>query len=253
MKRVLIPILTATVLLFMSSFVLCKKEYDNKKNIFKPYEIEMIFVEGGTFTMDNSVRVGTAGNSPTQQITLNDFYIGKFEITQGQWIAVMGSNPSVFQKGDNYPVENVSWNDAQEFITKLNEITGKKFRLPTEEEWEYAARGGAKSKGYEYSGSNNIDAVAWFEDNSGKSTHPVGTKQSNELGIYDMTGNVREWCSDQLHLQVPAQGIKFAHVRIIRGSSWTNANNCGGYSESGFSPPEIRKNNVGFRLVHSVD
>ncbi len=160
-------------------------------------EFTMILVRGGTFTMG-----GTSSDPyiysdefPTHQVTLSTFAIGQTEVTQALWEMVMGSNPSN-HSGTNLPVEMVSWNDCQEFITKLNQMTGKNFRLPTEAEWEYAARGGNKSQGYKYSGSNNVDEVAWYFSNSGNASQPVGTKSPNELGIYDMSGNVYEWCSD---------------------------------------------------------
>ena len=163
----------------------------------------------------------------TRCVTLtNDYYIGKYEVTQALWQAVMGSNPSN-RKGDNLPVEEVSWDDCQEFISKLNRMTGKTFRLPTEAEWEYAARGGNKSKGYQYSGSNNLSDVAWYRDNSGYKTYAVGTKQPNELGIYDMSGNVWEWCQDwygeySSSSQVNPTGANSGSSRVNRGGAVGN-------------------------------
>ena len=155
--------------------------------------IDMVRVEAGTFTMGETVDIKDSYDFVKKhQVTLtNDYYIGKYEVTQALWKAVMGNNPSNL-KGDNLPVEQVSWDDCQEFLSKLNSITSKTFRLPTEAEWEYAARGGNKSRGYQYSGSNNLSDVAWYGDNSGSKTHPVGSKQANELGIYNMAGNVCE-------------------------------------------------------------
>lgn len=188
----------------------------------------MVFVEGGTFTMGaTSEQVGEADDweKPTHRVTLSDYYIGETEVTQALWKAVMGSNPSYF-KGDNLPVENVSYDDVKTFITKLNQKTGKTFRLPTEAEWEYAARGGKKSKGYKYSGSDNINDVAWYKDNSDDKTHPVKTKRPNELGIYDMSGNVYEWCSDWYgkytsEAQTNPQGPSGGSYRVLRGGSWS--------------------------------
>ena len=189
--------------------------------------IDMVRVEAGTFTMGATAEMKNPDDDekPTHQVTLtNDYYIGKYEVTQALWKAVMGKNPSLF-KGDNLPVEQVSWDDCQEFISKLNRITGKMFRLPTEAEWEYAARGGNKSRGYQYSGSNNLLDVAWCGDNSGSKTRAVGTKQPNELGIYDMSGNVDEWCQDwkgaySSSSQVNPTGANSGSYRVCRGGSW---------------------------------
>ncbi|MBR4838137.1 MAG: SUMF1/EgtB/PvdO family nonheme iron enzyme [Bacteroidales bacterium] len=216
---------------------------------------EMVDVKGGTFTMGGTAEQGSDAydsEKPTHSVTLNDYYIGKFEVTQELWQAVMGSNPSYFE-GNNLPVEDVSWNDVQEFIKKLNQKIGANFRLPTEAEWEYAARGGNKSRGYKYSGSNNI-GVAWYTDNSGYNTHQVGTKSPNELGIYDMSGNVWEWCQDwygsyssgsQTNPTGPASGSR----RVLRGGSWGSRARICRVSDRGSSDPGNRYNDYGFRLV----
>ena len=217
-------------------------------------EIEMVFIEGGTVVIDERPIV-TYCTKVVHDIspTISSFYIGKYEITQKQWMAVMGNNPSIHPKGDNYPIDNVSWDDVQEFIEKLNKLTGKNYRLPTEMEWKYAAHGGKESKGYKYSGSNNIHDVAWFNDNSSESTHPVGTKLPNELGIYDMTGNVREWTSESLFLDSPGLGgAKLVFYRLLLGSGWHNGR-CGDYSENLVAEPHDRKSVFGFRLVLPVD
>ena len=189
--------------------------------------IDMVRVEAGTFTMGATAEMEDPEDDekPTHRVTLsNDYYIGKYEVTQGLWQAVMGNNPSNF-KGDNLPVEQVSWYECQDFLSKLNRLTGKKFRLPTEAEWEYAARGGNKSRGYQYSGSNNLSDVAWYRVNSGDKTHAVGTKQANELGIYDMSGNVWEWCQDwygnySSSSQTNPTGATSGSDRVVRGGSW---------------------------------
>lgn len=184
----------------------------------------MVYVEGGTFMMGSDDEEAWRWDKPVHQVTLSDYYIGQTEVTQSLWTAVMGSNPSSF-KGDNLPVEMVSWNDCQEFIGKLNQITGENFSLPTEAQWEFAARGGNYSKGYKYSGSNDIDAVAWYEDNSDEKTHPVGSKQANEIGIYDMTGNVIEWCYDRFGdyssaAVIDPSGPLSGSNRVLRGGDW---------------------------------
>lgn len=197
-------------------------------------QFTMVEVGGGTFTMGATSEQGSDAwdeEKPAHEVTLSDYYIGQTEVTQALWEAVMGSNPSD-SKGDNLPVEQVSWDDCQVFIQKLNQLTGKQFRLPTEAEWEYAARGGRKSRGYKYAGGNNIDSVAWCDGNSGNETHPVATKQANELGIYDMSGNVLEWCSDWCgdytsSSQSDPQGSSSGSFRVIRGGCYYNfARNC---------------------------
>lgn len=188
---------------------------------------DMVFVAGGTFLMGaTSEQISDAfkDEQPVHQVTLDGFYISKYQVTQALWKEVMGSNPS-YWKGDNLPVESVSWDDCQDFIRKLNALTGKKFRLPTETEWEFAARGGNNSRGYKYAGSNNIGDVAWYTDNSGSKTHVVGTKSPNELGLYDMSGNVWEWCQDWYGCYSSASqtnpiGASSGSGRVLRGGSW---------------------------------
>ena len=232
-----------------------QKEKEGKFTV-NGVEFKMVFVEGGTFTMGATSEQGSDADDdeyPTHRVTLSDYYIGETEVTQALWQAVMGSNPSWF-KGNNLPVESVSYNDVKEFITKLNQKTGKTFRLPTEAEWEYAARGGKKSKGYKYSGSNNIDDVAWYDENSNDKTHPVKTKRPNELEIYDMSGNVLEWCSDWYgdylsNAQTNPQGPSSGSDRVLRGGSWGgNARYCRA-SDRGYGFLSFLNYNLGFRLA----
>ena len=221
-------------------------------------KFKMVCVEGGTFTMGYTSEQGDDRDSdekPAHSVTLSSYYIGETEVTQALWKAVMGNNPSYF-KGDNLPVEMVSWDDVQEFIKKLNRLTGRTFRLPTEAEWEYAARGGSKSRGYKYSGSNinNIEAVAWYEVNSCDKTHPVKGKQANELGLYDMSGNVWEWCSDRYgsygsSSQRDPGGPTIGSLRVLRGGSWDGSSwYCRVFYRDNFAP-DNRHDNIGFRLV----
>ena len=232
--------------------------------------IEMIAVQGGTFTMGcTGEQGGECDNDerPAHQVTVSDFYIGKFEVTQAQWRAIMGTtvrqqrdkaNTSwpMRGEGDNYPIYYVSWQEAQEFISRLNTTTGKQYRLPTEAEWEYAARGGSKSQGYKYSGSNNLANVAWYKDNSSESTHAVGTKMPNELGIYDMSGNVWEWCSDwydtySASSQRDPIGSSSGYNRVIRGGSWRYDAYGARVSFRSNDTPGFRIDYLGFRVVCS--
>lgn len=222
----------------------------------KGISFKMIKVEGGTFTMGATSEQGgdvDRDEKPTLQVTLSTYSIGQTEVTQALWKAVMGSTPS-YIKDDNLPVEKVSWNDCQEFIRKLNQLTGRKFRLPTEAEWEYAARGGSKSLGYKYAGSNTLDEVAWYYDNSGNKTHPVGTKKANELGLYDMSGNVWEWCQDwygnySSGSQTNPTGTTSGSYRVSRGGSWGNDSRGCRVSLRSSGAPSSRFNFLGLRLV----
>ena len=220
--------------------------------------IEMIKVEAGSFNMGATPEMQSPydDEKPVHRVTLtNDYYVGKYEVTQALWQAVMGSNPSNF-KGDDLPVESVSWNDCQDFISKLNAMTGKRFRLPTEAEWEYAARGGKKSRGYQYGGSNTLGYVAWYDGNSGSKTHAVGTKRPNELGIYDMTGNVWEWCQDwygnySSSPQTNPTGAVIGSYRVIRGGGWSNSAWKSRSSYRNYGAPDYRNYILGLRLVLS--
>ena len=225
---------------------------------------DMVEVVGGTFTMGATAEQGSdAGKAekPAHQVTLSSYMIGKTEVTQELWEAVMGSNPSYF-KGSNLPVELVTWEVCQTFIRKLNALTGKNFRLPTEAEWEFAARGGDKSRGYKYSGSNTLSNVAWYDDNSSSKTHPVATKAPNELGIYDMSGNVYEWCNDwyddytsasQTNPTGPDSGwlnrVFSGFDPVFRGGSWCLYAECCRVSYRRSGAPLFREDYFGLRLA----
>ena len=230
----------------------------NAKLNLKNLTSNMVYVSGGTFTMGATSEQGSDardGEKPAHSVTVSGFYICKYEVTQALWRAVMGSNPSYF-KGDNLPVESVSWNDCQTFINRLNSYTGRNFRLPTEAEWEFAARGGNYSRHYKYSGSNYISDVAWYDGNSSNRTHPVGTKQANELGLYDMSGNVWEWCSDwygsySSYSQNDPTGPNSGSNRVERGGSWGSRARICRSSVRGILAPGRRGNFLGLRLVLS--
>ena len=220
--------------------------------------LDMVIIEGGTFTMGDAS--GVEDETPHRVIITKDYYLGKTEVTQAQWRAVMGNDPSHFE-GDNRPMENVSWNDAMEFCDKLNSMgkapKGYKFTLPTEAQWEYAARGGNGSRGYKYSGSNDIGDVAWYgyEDNSGRKTHEVAMKKPNELGIYDMSGNVWEWCLDWYGAYhgdaVDPQGASSSlrSHRVFRGGSWGDGARMCRSAYRGSIVPGYRSSILGFRLA----
>ena len=230
----------------------------NKEYTVNGVRFKMIAVAGGTFTMGATSEQQNYDNDEkqTHTVTLSDYYIGETEVTQELWAAVMGSNPSWFSGNMQRPVEYVSWDDCQTFIQKLNRLTGANFRLPTEAEWEFAARGGRNSRGYQYSGSSNLDDVAWYTYNSSDTTHPVKTKSPNELGIYDMSGNVWEWCQDwyssSYYSSSPQNnptGPSSGSYRVFRGGSWFNyARDCRSANRSSRTPV-FRHYNLGLRLV----
>ena len=218
----------------------------------KSFEPEMVFVEGGRFMIGSTN--GDDDEKPVHEVELSSFSIGKYEVTQAQWKAVMGGNPSSFSNCEQCPVESVSWNDVQEYIRKLNSQTGKTYRLPTEAEWEYAARGGNRSEGTIYAGGNAIGEVGWYSGNSGSTTHPVGQKKANALGLFDMTGNVWEWCSDWYgaypsSYQRNPQGASSGQLRVLRGGSWYSYElNCR-VALRIWDFPDYSYNYNGFRLV----
>ncbi|MBI5218647.1 MAG: SUMF1/EgtB/PvdO family nonheme iron enzyme [Bacteroidia bacterium] len=241
-----------------TNYIYNVSEFGNYTETTSGLNLEMVAVEGGSFTMGCTSEQSdcSTDENPTHKVTLSNYYIGKYEVTQKQWEQVMGTKPSYFKNCDNCPVETVSWNDIQEFLQILNTKTGKTYTLPTEAQWEYAARGGSKSKGYKYSGGNSLGDVAWFTDNSSSKTHSVGQKQANELGIFDMTGNVWEWCSDwydeKYYKNSPAnnpQGANSGSLRVYRGGSWgSEARNC--RVAYRFNPfPVYRTYFIGLRLA----
>ena len=222
---------------------------------------EMVSIPGGSFRMGctREQRECYGDENPVHEVQVRAFEIGRYEVTQAVWAAVMGENPSRFSDCAQCPVENVDWDDIQVFLKRLNEQTGSQYRLPTEAEWEYAARGGQQSRGYQYAGSNDLDAVAWYEGNSGDKTHPVGQKEPNELGVYDMSGNVWEWvqdCWNDSYRGAPSDGRAWesgdCSVRVLRGGSWSSApRNLRSADRSG-DPSGDRYGDVGVRLARTL-
>lgn len=226
---------------------------------------EMIEVKAGTFYMGAQKDYSNETNydasayqieSPVHEVTINTFCIGKYEVTQTQWFAAMGNNPSNIQ-GENLPVENVTWEEVQAFISILNEVSGMNYRLPSEAEWEFAAKGGIQSNGSKFSGSTILGTCGWYYTNSGSKTHEVGSKEPNELGIFDMSGNVREWCNDWFdyydsYKAENPQGPSTGSTKINRGGSWTTpAVNCRNTYRHTDYPSDSYKD-LGFRLVLTI-
>ena len=230
-----------------------ENDFPGKVYTVNGVSFKMIAVKGGTFQMGSDD--GYEWEKPVHQVTLSDYYIGETEVTQELWNAVMGSNPSYFKGDMQRPVEKVSWDDCQTFISKLNQLTGETFRLPTEAQWEYAARGGNQAQGRLYSGSDAIDVVAWYYDNSGGMTHPVKTKGPNELGIYDMAGNVYEWCSDwygdySSAAQTDPTGPATSSNRVDRGGCWLSRATYCRVAYRGHYSPTYSGYDLGLRLAY---
>ncbi len=251
---------TNTILLFLTlSLFATAQEQQPLPPILQELEENMVLVEGGTFTMgaaDNQLKDAESDEKATHQVTLPSYYICKYEVTQNLWTLVMGNNPSSF-KASLQPVEDVTWNDCQQFIEKLNSLTGKDYRMPTEAEWEFAARGGNQSKGYKYAGSNSIGEVAWYSANSGNSPHDVGKKKPNELGLYDMSGNVYEWCQDwkapySRKAQTNPTGPEEGTYRVNRGGRWCGSARACRTSDRSMSAPDYHFYHLGMRLAHSA-
>ena len=242
-----------------------------RDRVLRELEDNMVWVEGGTFTMGATPEQGSDADSdekPAHQVTLSGFYICKYEVTQELWQAVMGTtirqqcskagSSTLYGEGANYPMYFVSWDECQEFVRKLNSLTDKRYRLPTEAEWEYAARGGSRSRGYKYSGSDNFGSVAWYTGNSGSTTHPVGQKSPNELGLYDMSGNVWECCADwygsySSGSQTNPVGLSSGSDRVFRGGSRCDYARDGRVSNRSFFTPSYRGGHLGLRLALSSD
>lgn len=244
--RPFISVIVVATITFQSCDTISDREFEVNGVKFK-----MIAVKGGSFMMGATPGQGDdvrENEKPAHKVIVDDFWIGETEVTQELWFAVMGNNPSYFKYNDgNYPVENVSWNDVQVFIKKLNEITGQQFRLPFEAEWEYAARGGKKSTDKKYAGSNDIEEVAWYKDNANGATHAVATKMANELGIYDMSGNVWEWCD------LVAKDLGNIRLANTRGSSFGNENSYFCVACRYCCPINLTGKTIGFRLVLDIN
>lgn len=265
-KNVLL-VCASIVFNFQFSIINCAKAQDSVLLVDLPegQRLEMVWVEGGTFTMGSNAARGVSHNyeasRPEHSVTVDGFFMGRLEVTQGVWRAVMGVNPSKFTGNDSLPVEQVLWADAQQFVTLLSQLTGRRFRLPTEAEWEYAARGGMKArKGEPFAGCQRgqLEHHAWFCVNSERTTHRVGMLEPNELGLYDMSGNVAEWCSDWMepydaNPQVNPRGGRVGSSRVLRGGHYNSVSAaCTVYDRSWYTPSATSEY-FGLRVVMETD
>jgi formylglycine-generating enzyme required for sulfatase activity len=248
-------VLTLAILSFYSTSWADKEPQPGKTFRDCPDCAEMVIIPAGSFDMGSNN--GEVSEKPVHRVTIaKPFAMGKTEVTQGQWKAVMGNNPSNFSNcGDACPVEQVSWNDVQGFLQKLNAKTGKQYRLPSEAEWEYACSAGGKQ---EYCGSDYVDSIAWFSNNGGFTTHPSAKKQANAWGLYDMSGNVGEWVEDSYHDNyngAPTDGSAWpgdGAIRVLRGGSWNYGPRGARVAYRGWFGPSFRSNRYGFRLARTL-
>lgn len=235
------------------------KEGDVQTFTANGVSFEMIYIAPGEFMMGDEVGDLDSNFRPVHRVRLGGYWMAKYPVTQRLYQAVTRKNPSEFTGNEERPVERVCWNDAQAFIKQLNALAGDGFRLPTEAEWEYAARGGAKSRGYRYAGSNELGEVAWYLDNSGKQTYPVGQKKGNELGLYDMSGNTFEWCKDwyasDYYARSPLDNPKGAdngNRRVVRGGSWFGDGDYCRVACRRSNDPANFNVNIGFRVCRGL-
>ena len=257
MKRV-----TVILLLLLSAIILRAQTADSVVTVELPdgVRFEMQYVAGGSFAMGSDSReqnYSYEASRPVHEVTVGDFYIGRYEVTQGLWVAVMGENPSKFQGNDSLPVESITWEDARHFVTRLSQMTGFRFRMPTEAEWEYAARGGEKNQPYAGCGRARLHEYAWFCVNSDRSTHPVGRLLPNGYGLYDMGGNVAEWCSDWMAPYGAAAvenptGPRSGDSRILRGGHYNSVSAACAVFDRGWYVPTGTNEYYGLRLVMDV-
>ena len=250
---------TATLLVLLATLVSCNtlnNSVNSKMYTVNGVIFRMIEVKGGSFSMGSAEGAADAEKDeyPVHKVTVDNFYMAETEVTQELWVAVMGSNPSGYTDDAQLPVESVTWFDCLDFIEKLNELTGATFRLPTEAEWEYAARGGQRSKGFLYSGSDTLANVGWYKDNAEERTQKVMQLAPNELGLYDMSGNVWEWCSDwygsySSSPQTNPEGPSKGEYRVLRGGSWDIYARYCRVDNRFYSTPGRRDNYCGLRLA----
>ncbi len=249
--KIVLLVCASIVFNFQFSIINCAKAQDSVIVVDLPegQHLEMVWVEGGSFTMGSNSARGVSHNyeatRPEHSVSVDGFFIAKLEVTQGVWRAVMGENPSKFAGSDSMPVEQVLWSDAQRFVTLLGQLTGRRFRLPTEAEWEYAARGGVKARtGQPFAGCSRgqLNSYAWYCVNSERTPHVVGRLAPNELGLYDMSGNVAEWCSDWMEPytaeeQINPRGPRVGSSRVLRGGHYNSVSAaCTVYDRSWYTP-----------------